>query len=60
VARSAEAVAEVEQEVARVHDTLADQGGPLAEQAREHAEGGKGVAAKERAEAQRLREADCD
>jgi hypothetical protein len=58
VARSAEAVAEVEQLVARVHQILADQGGPLAEQAREHAERAEALAAKERAEAQRLGEAD--
>jgi hypothetical protein len=58
VAEAAEAVAAVEQEAARVHHTLADQGGPLAEQAREHAERAVDLAAKERAEAQRLRRAD--
>ena len=58
VTEAAEAVAEVEQEAARVHQILADQGGPLAEQAREHADRAEDLAAKERAEAQRLREAD--
>jgi hypothetical protein len=38
VAEAAEAVAEVEQEAALVHHSLAQQGGLLAEQAREHAE----------------------
>jgi hypothetical protein len=56
---AAEAVAEVEQEAPRVHQILADQGGPLAEQAREHADRAEDLAAKERAEA-RLREADRD
>jgi hypothetical protein len=60
VVEAAEAVAEVEQEAARVHQILADQGGPLAEQAREHADRAEDLAAKERAEAQRLREADRD
>jgi hypothetical protein len=41
-----------------VHQILADQGGPLAEQAREHADPAEDLAAKERAKAQRLREAD--
>jgi hypothetical protein len=54
LAEAAEAVAEVEQEAARVHHSLAEQGGPLAEQAREHAERAEDLAAKERAEAQRL------
>jgi hypothetical protein len=58
-AEAAEAVAEVEQEAPRVHQILADQGGPLAEQAREHADRAEDLAAKERAEA-RLREADRD
>ena len=60
VAAAAEAVAEVEEESARVHRTLAEQGGPLAEEAREHADRAADVAAKERAEAQRLRKADPD
>lgn len=55
VARAAEAVARVEQEIARVHRILAAQGGPWAEQAREHAEWAEAVAAKEWAEAERLR-----
>jgi len=58
VARSAEAVAETEQEVARVHRKLADQGGPLAGEAREHADRAEDFAAKERAEAARLRRAE--
>jgi hypothetical protein len=57
VARAAEAVARVEQEIARVHWILAGQGGPLADQAREHAEWAEVVAAKEWAEAERLRTA---
>jgi hypothetical protein len=60
VAEAAEAVAEVEQEAARLHQILADHRGPLANQAREHAERAEDLAAKERAEAQRLREADRD
>jgi hypothetical protein len=43
-----------------VHRTLAEQGGSLAEEAREHADRAADVAAKERAEAQRLRKADPD
>ena len=58
VARSAEAVAETEQEVARVHRKLADQGGLLAAEAREHADRAEDVAVKERAEAARLRRAE--
>jgi hypothetical protein len=58
VAEAAETVAEVEQEAARLHQILADQGGPLADQAREHAERAEALAAKERVEAQHLREAD--
>jgi hypothetical protein len=58
VAEAAEAVAEVEQEAARVHHSLAEQGGPLTEQAREHAERAEDLAAKERAEVQRLGKAD--
>jgi hypothetical protein len=60
VAVAAEAVADVEEESARVHRTLAEQGGSLAEEAREHADRTADVAAKERAEAQRLRKADPD
>ena len=51
LAKAAEGVAEVEQEVARVHWTLAAQGGPQAEEAREHAE---------RAEAERWRATGSD
>jgi hypothetical protein len=51
-------VAETEQEVARVHRKLADQGGPLAAEAREHADRAEDIAAKERAEAARLRRAE--
>jgi hypothetical protein len=58
VAGAAEAVARVEQEVARVHWILAAQGGPLADEARKHAEWAEAVAAKEWAEAERLRRAD--
>ena len=58
VARTAEAVAETEQEVARVHRKLADQGGLLAAEAREHADRAEDFAAKERAEAARLRRAE--
>ena len=57
VAAVAEAVAEVERDVARVHEDLAEQGGPLAAQAREHANWAWEVAARERAQAQRLRKA---
>ena len=60
VAAAAEAVADVEEESARVHRTLAEQGGPLAEGAREHADRAADVAAKERAEAERLRTGDSD
>jgi hypothetical protein len=60
VAAAAEAVAETEQDVARVHRQLADQGGPRAAEAREHATRAEGFAAKERAEAERLRRADSD
>ena len=60
VARTAEAVAETEQEVVRVHRKLADQGGPRAAEAREHADRAEEFAAKERAEAERLRRADSD
>ena len=60
LARMAEAVAEVEEEVARVHRQLAAQGGPLAEEAREHAERAEEWAAKERAEAERLRRTEPD
>ena len=38
VAELAEAVAQVELDVARVHEGIAEQGGSLAAQAREHAE----------------------
>ena len=60
VAHAAEMMAEVEQEVARVHKQLADDGGPLAEQARRHAERAEKLAAKELAEAERLRRADSN
>jgi hypothetical protein len=55
---TAEAVAETEQEVARVHRKLADQGGPRAAEAREHADRAEDIVAKERAEAARLRRAE--
>ena len=55
VAEAAEAVAQVEEDVARVHAGLAEQGGSLAAQAREHAKRAREVAAKEHAEAERLR-----
>ena len=58
MARAAEAVAATEQDVARVHWRLAAEGGPLAAAAREHADRAAEVAAKERAEAERLRRAD--
>jgi hypothetical protein len=58
IARTAEAVAETEQEVARVHRKLADQGGPRAAEAREHADRAEDIVAKERAEAARLRRAE--
>lgn len=57
VARTAEAIANTEQEVAQVHRTLADQGGPRAAAAREHAERAEELAANEQAEAKRLRRA---
>jgi hypothetical protein len=57
VARTAEAIANTEQEVAQVHRTLADQGGPRAAAAREHAERAEELAANEQAEAKRLRQA---
>jgi hypothetical protein len=60
IARTAEAVAETEQDSAQVHKQLAAAGGPRAEQARKHADWAAEVAAKERAEAKRLREADSD
>ena len=60
VARTAEAVAETEQDVARVHRKLAGQGGRRAAEASEHAERAEEFAAKERAEAERLRRADSD
>jgi hypothetical protein len=47
--------AHVEDDVARVHAGLAEQGGSLAAQAREHAKRARGFAAKEPAEAERLR-----
>jgi hypothetical protein len=55
VARAAEAVAETEDDAARLHRQLAAQGGPLAAEAREHAHRAEELAAKERAEAERLR-----
>ena len=60
VARAAEAVARVEQEIARVHRILAAQGGPWAEEARVHAEWAEAIAAKEWAEAERLRTTKLD
>ena len=55
VATVAEEVAAVEEQISRVHRTMADQGGPLAEQARDRANRAEALAAKERAEAERLR-----
>jgi len=55
VAEAAETVAQVEEDVARVHEGIAEQGGSLAIQAREHARRAREVAAKEHAEAERLR-----
>jgi hypothetical protein len=55
VTRAAEAVAQTEEESAHLHRRLADQGGPLAEASREHAARAEELAAKERAEAERLR-----
>ena len=55
VAEAAEAVAQVEEDVARVHEGIAEQGGSLAAQAREHAKRAREFAAKEHAEAERLR-----
>jgi hypothetical protein len=55
VARLAGAVAQVELDVARVHEGIAMQGGSLAAQAREHAEQAREFAAREHAEAVRLR-----
>jgi hypothetical protein len=55
LAALAEAVAQVELEVARVHEAIAEQGGSLAAQAREHAKRAREFAAKEHAEAERLR-----
>ena len=46
VAELAEAVAQVELDVARVHEGIAEQGGSLAAQAREHATRGPGVRGK--------------
>jgi septal ring factor EnvC (AmiA/AmiB activator) len=55
VARVAEAIAETEDDVARLHRQLAAQGGRLAAEAREHADRAEELAAEERAEAERLR-----
>jgi hypothetical protein len=44
----------------RLHNRLAEEGGPLAAKAREHAARAEEIAAKERAEAERLRRADHD
>ena len=55
VAELAEAVAQVDLDVARVHEGIAAQGGSLAAQAREHANRAREFAAKEYAEADRLR-----
>ena len=51
----AEAVAQVELDVARVHEGLAEQGGSLAAQVREHARRAREFAAREHAEVERLR-----
>jgi hypothetical protein len=50
----AEAVAPIELDV-RVHEGIAEQGGSLAAQAREHAKRAREFAAREHAEAERLR-----
>ena len=60
MARAAEQVAEVEQEITRVHNVIAAQGGPQAEQAKEHAERAEALAVKEQAEAERLRTTELD
>jgi hypothetical protein len=60
VASAAEAVAQTEEESAHLHRRLADQGGPLAEASREHAARAEELAAKERAEAERLRGSEPD
>jgi hypothetical protein len=60
LACAAEAVAETEQDLARVHRRIAAQGGSLAAEARERADRSESYAAKERAEAERLRRADSD
>ena len=60
VAAVAEALAETERDLARVHRRIADQGGALAAAAREHADRAEALAAKERAEAERMRRADSD
>jgi hypothetical protein len=54
VAALAEAVAQAELNVARVHEDIADQGGSLAARAREHANWAREFAAREHAEAVRL------
>ena len=54
-ADTAEAVARVEDEVAWVHERITGQGGPLAEQARQHAGRAREVAAREHGEAERRR-----
>jgi hypothetical protein len=51
----AEAVAPIELDVARVHEGIAEQGGSLAAQAREHAKRAREFAAREHAEVERLR-----
>ena len=56
----AEAVAEVELDVARVREVIAEQGGSLAAQARGHAERAQEFAAREYAEAVRLRRVAAD
>ena len=60
VARAADAIAETEQDSAQLHKRLAAAGGPLGAEAREHADRAEELAAKERAEAERLRRADSD
>jgi len=54
VSALAEAVAQVELDIARVHEAIADQGGSLAARAREHAKWAREFAAREHAEAVRL------
>jgi len=55
LAALAEAVVQVELDVARGHEAIAERGGSLAAQAREHAKRAREFAAREHAEAERLR-----